>query len=83
TDLLGDIIESSHESKNLHFYGSLHNWGHVMRANITDPDHRFQENPGVMSDTSTSLRDPIFYRWHRFIDNIFQEYKCSLPCYTR
>uniref|UniRef100_A0A1W7RAE6 Hemocyanin subunit 6 n=1 Tax=Hadrurus spadix TaxID=141984 RepID=A0A1W7RAE6_9SCOR len=83
TDILGDIIESSYESKNLEFYGSLHNWGHVMMANITDPDHRFQENPGVMSDTSTSLRDPIFYRWHRFIDNIFQEYKCSLKPYTQ
>nr|CAZ66716.1 hemocyanin subunit 6 [Pandinus imperator] len=83
TDILGDIIESSYESKNPHFYGSLHNWGHVMMANITDPDHRFQENPGVMSDTSTSLRDPIFYRWHRFIDNIFQEYKCSLHSYTK
>uniref|UniRef100_A0A2I9LP22 Hemocyanin AA6 chain n=1 Tax=Centruroides hentzi TaxID=88313 RepID=A0A2I9LP22_9SCOR len=82
TDILGDIIESSDESKNVEYYGSLHNWGHVMMANITDPDHRFQENPGVMSDTSTSLRDPIFYRWHRFIDNIFQEYKCSLHPYT-
>nr|P80476.1 RecName: Full=Hemocyanin AA6 chain [Androctonus australis]3IXV_A Chain A, Hemocyanin AA6 chain [Androctonus australis]3IXV_C Chain C, Hemocyanin AA6 chain [Androctonus australis]3IXV_D Chain D, Hemocyanin AA6 chain [Androctonus australis]3IXV_E Chain E, Hemocyanin AA6 chain [Androctonus australis]3IXV_F Chain F, Hemocyanin AA6 chain [Androctonus australis]3IXV_G Chain G, Hemocyanin AA6 chain [Androctonus australis]3IXV_H Chain H, Hemocyanin AA6 chain [Androctonus australis]3IXV_I Chain I len=83
TDILGDIIESSDESKNVEYYGSLHNWGHVMMANITDPDHRFQENPGVMSDTSTSLRDPIFYRWHRFIDNIFQEHKKSFHPYTK
>lgn len=82
-DILGDIIESSAESKNPEFYGSLHNWGHVLMARIHDPDGRFNENPGVMSDTSTSLRDPIFYRWHRFVDNIFQDYKATLPTYTR
>nr|CCA94921.1 hemocyanin subunit g [Euphrynichus bacillifer] len=83
TDILGAIIESSFESKNSTFYGSLHNWGHVMMARMHDPDGRFQENPGVMSDTSTALRDPIFYRWHRFIDNIFQDYKATLPHYTK
>uniref|UniRef100_A0A1E1WVS7 Putative hemocyanin subunit n=1 Tax=Tityus obscurus TaxID=1221240 RepID=A0A1E1WVS7_TITOB len=82
-DILGDLIESSYESKNPVFYGSLHNMGHVMMARIHDPDGRFQETLGVMSDTSTSLRDPIFYRWHRFIDNIFQDYKATLPVYTK
>lgn len=42
----------------------------------------FQLNPGVMDDTATALRDPIFYRWHRFIDDLFQEYKKSLPPYS-
>nr|CAZ66714.1 hemocyanin subunit 3c [Pandinus imperator] len=74
-DVLGDIVESSHDSVNKNFYGSLHNWGHVMMAAIQDPKGKYQTNPGVMSDTATSLRDPIFYRWHRFIDNLFQEYK--------
>ncbi|KAG8177965.1 hypothetical protein JTE90_014708 [Oedothorax gibbosus] len=81
-DILGAIIEASSDSPNKGYYGSLHNWGHVMMARMHDPDGRFQENPGVMSDTSTSLRDPIFYRWHRFIDNIFQEYKATLKPYT-
>lgn len=82
-DMLGAMLESSYESKNLEYYGNLHNSGHVMMARIHDPDGRFQENPGVMSDTSTSLRDPIFYRYHRFIDNIFQEYKATLPVYDK
>lgn len=43
-DILGDIMESSHESKNPEYYGSLHNWGHVLMANILDPDGRFQVN---------------------------------------
>jgi len=82
-NILGTLIEASSSSPNKAFYGSLHNWGHVMMARIQDPDGRFQENPGVMSDTSTSLRDPIFYRWHRFVDNIFQQYKATLHPYTR
>ncbi|KAF8785135.1 hemocyanin C chain-like [Argiope bruennichi] len=81
-DILGDIIESSHESKNPEYYGSLHNWGHVLMANVLDPDGRYQNNPGVMDDSATALRDPIFYRWHRFIDDMFNEYKKKLPSYT-
>nr|CCA94928.1 hemocyanin subunit g [Mastigoproctus giganteus] len=82
-DIIGALIESSHDSKNSRFYGSLHNWGHVMMARMHDPDGRYQENPGVMSDTSTSLRDPIFYRWHRFVDNIFKDYKSTLHPYEK
>ncbi|GFY74796.1 hemocyanin F chain [Trichonephila inaurata madagascariensis] len=39
-----------------------------------------KENLGV---TSTSLRDPIFYRYHKFLDNIFQEYKKTLKPYDK
>ncbi|GFV70497.1 hemocyanin A chain [Trichonephila clavipes] len=82
-DILGSLIESSLESKNRQYYGNLHNWGHVMAAYIHDPDGRFKETPGVLTDTATILRDPLFYRFHRFIDNIFQEYKKTLPVYSK
>ncbi|XP_013776190.1 hemocyanin AA6 chain-like, partial [Limulus polyphemus] len=83
TDILGDLIEASTESLNQKYYGSIHNWGHVMLAAVHDPVGKYKENPGVMDDTSTSLRDPIFYRWHRFIDNMFQEFKTNLPPYSK
>lgn len=35
-----------------------------------------------MGDTATAMRDPIFYRWHAFIDDLFQEHKNTLPRYT-
>lgn len=35
-----------------------------------------------MGDTATDMRDPMFYRWHAFIDDIFQEYKNTLPQYN-
>uniref|UniRef100_A0A2L2Y4P5 Hemocyanin subunit B n=1 Tax=Parasteatoda tepidariorum TaxID=114398 RepID=A0A2L2Y4P5_PARTP len=81
-NILGNIIESNYDSVNVPYYGSLHNWGHVLFAAAHDPDGRFKLNPGVMDDTATALRDPIFYRWHRFIDDLFQEYKRSLPPYS-
>jgi tyrosinase len=28
------------------------------------------------------MRDPVFYRWHSFIDSIFQAHKSTLPPYT-
>nr|CAZ66719.1 hemocyanin subunit 5b [Pandinus imperator] len=82
-NVLGNIIESNHDSVNEDYYGSLHNWGHVLIAEAHDHDGRYQTNPGVMSDTATSLRDPIFYRWHRFIDDMIQEYKENLPVYDK
>ena len=35
-----------------------------------------------MGDTGTAMRDPVFYRWHKYIDDIFQEYKLSQRPYT-
>lgn len=37
---------------------------------------------GVMGDSATAMRDPIFYRWHAYIDDLFQEHKRRLPPYT-
>ncbi|KAE8573876.1 Putative prophenoloxidase [Halyomorpha halys] len=42
----------------------------------------FQETFSIMGDPATAMRDPIFYRWHAFVDDIFQEHKNTLPRYT-
>lgn len=39
------------------------------------------EDYGVMADVTTAMRDPIFYRWHSFLDTIFTKYKNTLPPY--
>ena len=41
-NILGSLIEASSDSPNKAFYGSLHNWGHVMMARLHDPDGRHQ-----------------------------------------
>lgn len=48
-----------------------------------DPESRFLEDVNVMGDVSTSMRDPIFYRWHGFIDSIFIRHKDLLPPYDQ
>jgi hypothetical protein len=40
-----------------------------------------QETFGVIGDPATAMRDPMFYRLHSFVDDIFQEHKATLPRY--
>ncbi|XP_076237383.1 phenoloxidase subunit A3 isoform X2 [Calliopsis andreniformis] len=81
-DILGNIMEASILSPNPGFYGDLHNLGHVAISYCHDPDHRYLERFGIMGDSATAMRDPVFYRWHAFVDDVFQEYKQTLPEYT-
>lgn len=80
-DILGNMIESSTLTPNRQLYGSLHNMGHNIIAYSHDPDARYLEDYGVMGDVTTAMRDPIFYRWHSFIDSVFVRFKNTLPEY--
>nr|ACM41728.1 pro-phenoloxidase 2 [Diabolocatantops pinguis] len=81
-DILGNMMEASTISVNQRYYGNLHNLGHVALALCHDPDNRHLETFGVMGDSATAMRDPVFYRWHAFVDDVFQEHKATLPPYT-
>jgi len=82
-DVIGDAFEADPAlSPNYAFYGDLHNFGHVVISAAHDPDGDHGENLGVMSDSATAMRDPVFYRWHKFIDWIFQQHKILQPSYT-
>ncbi|CAH2266231.1 phenoloxidase 1-like [Pararge aegeria] len=76
-DTLGNVIESSILSPNREFYGSLHNNGHSFAGYMHDPTNRYLESFQVMADESTNMRDPFFYRWHAFVDDLFQRFKES------
>ncbi|XP_015123559.1 phenoloxidase 1 [Diachasma alloeum] len=82
-DVLGNMVEASILTPNDNLYGDLHNLGHVAIAYCHDPDHRYLESFGVMGDSATAMRDPVFYRWHAFINDIFLEHKTTLPAYER
>ncbi|XP_057375654.1 phenoloxidase subunit 1-like isoform X2 [Daphnia carinata] len=82
TNTLGELIEASQWSADKLFYGDLHNFGHIAVCYIHDPDRSHSENMGVMGDSVTAMRDPIFYRWHKFIDSLFQQFKATLNPYT-
>lgn len=36
----------------------------------------------MMGDVTTAMRDPIFYRWHSFIESVFVRHKDLLPEYN-
>lgn len=83
-DVLGNIIENSQSlCPHPQYYGplGLHNMGHVLIAASNDPRSKHNEGFGVMGDVSTAMRDPAFYRWHRYIDHMFDLYKQTLPPY--
>jgi tyrosinase len=68
-DIVGANIEASAnaDSKYTNNSGGLHNMGHVFFSLLgADPSM-----PGVMTDTATAIRDPIFFRWHRHIDDAY------------
>lgn len=76
-------MESSILSPNREKYGDLHNFGHIFLSYIHDPDHRYLESFGVIGDSTTAMRDPVFYRWHAFVDDLFQEHKQRLTPYNQ
>jgi tyrosinase len=80
---LGNLIEASEKSLNSKYYGSLHNSMHLFTSMAHDPDDRFKEGGGIMGDTSTAMRDPVFYRVHAFVDSIYNAFKQTLEPYTK
>merc|ERR1712002_279991 len=81
-NILGDIIESSEYSVNRYYYGALHNTAHIVLGRQGDPHGKFKQPPGVMEHFETATRDPAFFRLHKYMDNIFREFKDRLPPYT-
>jgi hypothetical protein len=47
----------------------LHNTGHLFFCAVADPTG--STPPGVMVDTATAIRDPVFFRWHRHVDDFY------------
>lgn len=76
------MLESSILSVNRDLYGDFHNYGHVFLSFVHDPDGRNLESFGTIGDPSTSMRDPLFYTFHEYVSDMFQEHKQRLPPYS-
>jgi hypothetical protein len=59
----GASVDTSHVP-DMARYGNLHGLGHVFLSLAAGVPQ------GVMADTDTAIRDPVFYRWHRHIDQL-------------
>jgi hemocyanin-like protein len=71
---LGAAIEASIDSIDQNTYGDHHNLGHGFLAAIRAPQDPGNER-GVMSQTITAIRDPIFFRWHKHVDDISYQWQ--------
>lgn len=72
-NILGATIEANVEAVGdpenpLSYYGMLHNIGHGIIAALRDPLN--DPRRGVMSNPEVAIRDPVFFRWHRHVDDI-------------
>ncbi len=76
-------MQSSGDNPHIKYYGLPHNYGHGLIGCLHDPDYRYKEAPGAMYMTGTSIRDPVFYRWHKYVDLVCQRQKDYLNIYPR
>ncbi|HYO65445.1 MAG TPA: tyrosinase family protein [Archangium sp.] len=62
-------------------YGAHHHLGHVLLGCLTAPQNK-TGLPGVLASPSTAARDPLFYRWHRHVDDLLDAWRSThLPPY--
>ncbi|HKF36641.1 MAG TPA: tyrosinase family protein [Ktedonobacteraceae bacterium] len=64
------------DARNFQVYGNHHNIGHLhfMLFDNVNPI-------GVMGTTATAIRDPVFFRWHKHVDALFQALQQNLAPY--
>ncbi|CAG8550757.1 18027_t:CDS:2 [Acaulospora morrowiae] len=75
--LIGLAIEAGlARQKGFEKYGAFHNNGHILLGFIADKPG--VNDRGVMGDVRVSARDPIFWRWHRHVDDLYNLYQETL-----
>jgi hypothetical protein len=85
-NLIGATIESDIGSvdKTKSTYGSYHNEGHNLLGFINaeyrpDTPTGPQWKTGIIGDVVTAIRDPIFFEWHKNIDNLSMTWQETQP----
>ncbi|XP_019858840.1 PREDICTED: tyrosinase family protein asqI-like [Amphimedon queenslandica] len=70
---LQEVSPGSNEFIDSDLYGTLHNLGHDKFGEIGYQTYMSNKNRwGVMGFTSVAVRDPVFWIWHRHIDDFRQ-----------
>jgi len=80
-NILADTVEPYPDNSLADGASLFHNYGHVQ---ISEMSRKISEdgNGGVMGFAQTAMRDPVFYKWHKFTDDLFVEYKKLLGPYS-
>ena len=82
--ILGEVIEAAEPRLRTSLrsgkYLGLHNIGHGRIAGISVPPFGSNEQ-AVMNDPAAAIRDPIFWRWHKGIDDLAAVWQDAQPAY--
>ncbi|CAL4095289.1 unnamed protein product, partial [Meganyctiphanes norvegica] len=83
-DVLGRCIDyfSTEKDNRTKSCEGLNDLGHTFLARVHDPKQKEATLVGPMDSYIFSAHDPLFYRWHKYLDDIFQEYKKTQRPYT-
>jgi tyrosinase len=60
------------------YYGNFHNVGHDMFGYLSRGEGKADHN-GVMGFVPTAMRDHVFYRWHKVIDDLYATWQDTQP----
>src|SRR6266511_3160454 len=52
-------------------YPGPHNFGHIFISDLSE-ENSDGERVGVMASTRTAIRDPVFWRWHKQVDDLLE-----------
>ncbi len=55
-------------------YPGPHNFGHIFISDLSE-ENSDGERVGVMASTRTAIRDPVFWRWHKQVDDLGFEWQ--------
>jgi hypothetical protein len=61
-------------------YPGLHNPGHMFISDLSE-ENADGEHVGVMATTRTAIRDPVFWRWHKQVDDLGFEWQETQDAY--
>ena len=69
----GHIVEAT-TTTFYRYYGTLHNMGHGVFGSIGQP----RGQSSYMTSSAAAVRDPIFFRWHKRVDDYIERFNNTL-----
>eukprot|EP01133_Synstelium_polycarpum_P011555 gene11555-13488_t len=79
---LGSSLEATIGSPNKSYYGNLNKQAHNLMSRVFDPQGEEQTSIGIMGDLIGAFRDPMFWRWHKHLDEFFHRFEMTLQPYN-
>ncbi|XP_022917064.1 hexamerin-like [Onthophagus taurus] len=81
--ILANMLEGNPDSPNIDFYGVLQMYARHLLGYTYTPLHKYKVVPAALEHYETSLRDPVFWQFYKWVIGFVYEYKSHLPYYSK